>query len=77
MATGRVFSGTRPAPSLMERSLNLINGFGTSMRFFFKTLSGFGYYPTPPHPTPPYPVPFTYKINFKIKFNLKFKINLI
>ena len=67
---GSVFSGTRPAPSLMGRSLNLINWFGMGMRIFFKLGAGSGIAPFRL-------APFTYKINFKIKLNLKFKINLI
>ena len=42
MATGRVFSGTHLIPPLMGRGLNLINGFGMGIRFFFKTWAGFG-----------------------------------
>ena len=67
---GRVFSGTRPTPPLMGRGLNLINGFGTGMKFFFKPGAGSGIAPS-------HPAPIIYIINFKIKFNLKFKINLI
>ena len=51
MATGRVFSGTRPAPPLMGRGLNLINGFGTGMRFFLKPGAGLGI--TPSRHAPP------------------------
>ena len=46
MATGRIFSGTRPALPLMGRGLNLINGFGTGMRFFFKLGVGLGIAPS-------------------------------
>ena len=31
MATGRVFSGTRPATPLMGWDKNVLNGFGTGM----------------------------------------------
>ena len=74
MAMGRVFSGTRPVPPLMGRGLNLINEFGTGMRFFFKPRAGSVRVWVLPHPAP---ILFTYKINFKIKLNLNFKINLI
>ena len=73
MTTGRDFSGTRPVPPLMGWSLNLINGFGTGMRFFLKPGTGSGIAPSRPAP----PHLNKYKINFKIKFNLKFKINSI
>ena len=69
MATGRVFSGTHPIPSLMGRGLNLINEFGMCMSFFFNR----GRVQVLSHPAPPRPVPFIYKINF----NFNFKINLI
>ena len=59
------FSDTCPAPLLIERGLNLINGFGTGMKFFFKPGAGSGIAPSRP-------TPIIYKINFKIKFNLKF-----
>ena len=49
-------------PPLMRWGLNLINGFGTGMRFFFKLGPGSGI-------TPSCPALFTYKINFKIKLN--------
>ena len=60
MATGRVFSGTRPAPLRFAPNgtgFKFNKQFGTGMRFFFKTRGGFGYYPIPPRPAP-----FTYKI---------------
>ena len=59
MATGRVFSGTRPAPPLMGRGLNLINGFGTGMDFFLKPGAGLGITlsrPALPRPALPRPV---------------------
>ena len=54
----------RPAPN--GTGFNLINGFGASMRFFFKP--GAGSSIAPSHPA---------LIIYKIKFNLNFKINLI
>ena len=42
MAMGGFFLGTRPALPLMGRDLILLNGFGTGMRFLFKTRGGFG-----------------------------------
>ena len=62
MAMERVFSGIRPTPPLMGRGLNLINGFGTGMRFFFfKPGVGSGRVRVLPNPAPPY---------LHIKFNL-------
>ena len=48
MATGRVFSGTHPIPSLMGRGLNLINEFGMDMSFFFKPGAGSSIVPSRP-----------------------------
>ena len=61
MATGRVFSGTRPAPPLMGWDKNVLNGFGTGMGFFLKPGAGSGIVSS----------------RLYIKLNLKFKINLI
>ena len=45
MAIVRVFLGT-PVLPLMGRGLNLINEFGTGMRFFFKPGAGLGIVPS-------------------------------
>ena len=68
MAMGQVFFWypPRPASTLMRRDLILINGFGTSMRFFLKPEAGSGIAPFRSTP-----------IIYKINLNLNFKINLI
>ena len=55
---GRVFSGTCPTSPLMRRYLNLINGFGMDMKFFFLNPEQVRVLP--------HPASIIYKINFKI-----------
>ena len=57
MATGRVFSGTRPAPPLMGWDKNVLNGFGTGMGCFLKPGAGSGRVWVFPHSAPPRPAP--------------------